>query len=187
MFFTNNFMQFGICCMQLHNVLHHFSLLICSIKRRLCPELYIICWNHFLATTWTSMTIPFNNIFASTLQTESIGKSLEWWCSIANNTADHQRLNSAAVRAAHHDDMLTHEAVSLVYLSFIATTHTFIFIHPCHGSNRSQDIVVPPWYSHDGDEYIQCFVPEGQTRAHDGGQALPMFGIHSHSLAVRWR
>ena len=87
---------------------------------------------HFALTLGTGLMVPYLDIIAATLQTQtahltSVGRS-----HVGNDATHHNVLDGMAVRTRHRSNLLTKEPAPLVHLGFVATLLTAIFQFPSH-------------------------------------------------------
>ena len=78
------------------------------------------------------MFVPYSDIIAAALQTQSSNFASIGWGHVGNDTTNHDVLDGFAIRARHSGYLLTEQSTSVIYLGFIATSLTAIFQFPSH-------------------------------------------------------
>jgi hypothetical protein len=106
----------------------------------LSPKFAIAGGLHSRFAFGTGVEIPFLYSVAPTLQTQASYNAAEGWRGVADDTTHYQWLDGAAVRTAHHYNVLSHKAASFIYVCRISALHTLILNDPTHIVDKQKDI-----------------------------------------------
>ena len=97
-----------------------------------CPKLLFARIFHFALTLGAGLHVPYTDVIAATLQTQTSHLASIRWCHVGYDTTHHNVLDGLTVWAGHRRNLLTKQSSSLIHLSLIATGLTAIFQFPCH-------------------------------------------------------
>ena len=106
------------------NDLFHISIL--------SPKFFLTSLFHIALTLRTGLLIPYPDIVAAALKTQSSHLAPIRWGHISNDTTHHDILDGMAVGTRHGSYLLTEQSAPLIHLSLISTIPTAIFPFPSH-------------------------------------------------------
>ena len=129
----------------------------CGHDRPSGPEIRVPGGLHFRAAPGTTLSVPLLDALTSAAQAQPAHHAVERWCRVADDATHHQGHDIAAVGTVHHDDVLAHEAPSLVHVGLITACHTFVFNDFRHEPNSMRHIAWQPVCSHDDGGYTPRF------------------------------
>ena len=98
----------------------------------LCPKFFLTSLFHIALTLRTGLLIPYPDIVAAALKTQSSYLTSIRWGYIGNDTTHHDIPDGMAVGTRHGSYLLAEQSAPLIHLRLISTSLAAIFPFPSH-------------------------------------------------------